>query len=61
VLEQGVDRQRRRVAVDAHGLHPQHFEPTDIGEGIADVVISQSKTVAALDDLETIAALESSL
>jgi hypothetical protein len=49
------------VAVDAHGLHPEHFEPTDIGAGISDVVIPQSKTVAALDDLETIAALESSL
>ena len=26
----------RRMAVDADGLNPEHFEPTDVGQGIAD-------------------------
>ena len=29
-------RERRGMAVDADGLHPEHFEPTDVGQRIAD-------------------------
>ena len=36
VGEQGVDRERGGMAGDADGLHPQHFQPADVGEGIAD-------------------------